>query len=193
MKTIDKLTKDMEELEKRHPSPPDTGSEFGKGFLYCLAMFITHFDNSTADRLNHIQFVMSKPQEERDLILIDNPDDRHNYGWNKDVKWWIEKIVPIYGNWERAFSSDLTTWANGSSDHLYELECPEVYKGTEIEKKVEELRDLGLDMGHGRGLMGEAQYTWENFVYLKKLTAQIFKLVDEKLGVEVIEARWGEL
>ncbi|GAH35681.1 unnamed protein product, partial [marine sediment metagenome] len=39
-------------------------------------------------------------------------------------KLWKTGLVPIYGSVEAKISSDLTLWANGASDHLYEIEVP---------------------------------------------------------------------
>ena len=45
-------------------------------------------------------------------------------------------------------------WANGASDHLYEIEVPEGDDWKEIAFMVEELKELGLEMGHGFGRKG---------------------------------------
>ncbi len=163
-------------------------SEFGRGFIYCLTMFAIHFENSQAKNIRNRHFLMTK--ENRTEYLTDSPPINKDYGFNEDVKWWYEKIVPIYGSWEKALSSDIETWANGASDHLYEIETPKKWRGTEIERKVLELQDFGLEIGHG--FTGKT-YTIDDFNKLKKLVSEITKLVDEKLGVEQIDAIYGEL
>lgn len=165
-------------------------SEFGKGFTYCLAMFVMHFENDMALKISRIQFVFSKEESERGKILTNNPEDFHNYGWNKDMVWWNEHILPIYGSWEKALSSEIEMWANGASDHLYEIETPKQWKGTLIERKVKKLRNLGLEIGHG--FTGKL-YTFEDFQLLTKLTSDIFKLTDKKLEVNQKNAQFGEL
>lgn len=181
------LKKKMKEIEKEHP---ETGSEFGKGFLYCLGMFTCHFQNDMADKLRKIRFLMDKSPEDRDKI-IKKIDGAHDYGQSMDMAiFYFTKILPIYGTPEKMLSSEITTWANGATDHLYDIQCPEVFKGTEIEKKVTELQDKGLKMGHG---FLPIDYTFDDFLELQTLTGDIFKLVDEKLGIDVIKAQWGEL
>lgn len=81
----------------------------------------------------------------------------------------------------------ITTWANGASDHLYEIEIPERYKGTEIETKVLELKRFGLEIGHG---FIRHDYTKKDFMKLSSLTKEIALLVDTDLGVEPIAATW---
>lgn len=164
-------------------------SEFGKGFIYNLMLFLNHFSNSTAEGIRNKQFVINKSSEERALILCDNPDGTHSYGFNKDVKWWFETIVPIYGSPKAAIQAEITTWANGASDHLYELEIPEKWKETPIGQKASWIRDFGLDMGHGRGLMEHA-FTWENFIELQKAVFELAMLIDKELGLEPIEAEY---
>lgn len=179
-----------EKVEKIKEENPETGSEFGKGFLYCLGMFTCHFHNDMAEKLRKIKFLMDKSPEERDKI-INKIDGHHDYGPDMDMAiFYFTKILDIYKTPEKMLSSEITLWANGSSDHLYEIECPKVFKGTEIEKKIEELRDKGLEMGHG---FSGREYTFEDFLELQTLTGDIFKLVDEKLGIDVVKAQWGEL
>lgn len=180
-----------EKILKKHPLPADTGSEFGKGFLYCLTLFACHFSNDQADNIKKFSFLMHMNPADRELAMSDDPPPHLNYG--KDMEhafFYWKKIQPIYETPEKTLSSMITLWANGSSDHLYEIECPEKFKNGVVEVKVMELRNKGLDMGHG---FKNKIYTIEDMVELITLTADIVKLVDKELGVETIQARFGEL
>jgi len=190
--SIEVISKELKKITDRLPKHEETGSDFGKGFLYCLALFTTHFTNGQMENIKSFKFVIDMNPKDRELAMSDNPPSRLKYGKDMDYAFfqWKE-IMPIYGNAMKPLSSSITLWANGASDHLYELECPKKYKGTVIEKKVKELQDLGLEMGHGYKL--NKIYTMKDVEKLQTLTADIFKAVDKDLGVKVIEAKWGEL
>lgn len=195
MEDLKTLTKQLKQIQKRHPLPRDTGSEFGKGFMYCMALWATHLHNHQAGNLRDIQFLINKSDGERAKILAPNPEPKYNYGKDMDyaIFWWKE-IRPIYkNNTKKAFASEISTWANGASDHLYELETPKQFLNTTLDKKVKRLRSLGLEIGHGKGLLGRFEYTYEDFIKLSNLTGDIFKLTDKSLGVKQLNARFGEL
>src|SRR3990167_5230197 len=77
-------------------------------------------------------------------------------------------------------SNAITMHFNGASDHLYEIEVPEKWKYTEIGRKVEDLREKGLEIGHG--FTGKT-YTIEDAEYLYNLTQEIALLIDKELGL----------
>ena len=77
-------------------------------------------------------------------------------------------------------------WANGASDHLYEIEVPSEWKNTEIETKVNELKDLGLEMGHGF----KRNHTKDDVEKLFNLTKEIAILIDKKLGLKPEKGAW---
>lgn len=75
-------------------------------------------------------------------------------------------------------------WANGASDHLYELEAPSGDDWKEVAFLVEELKQLGLNMGHGGITSGfKKDCTPANAERLFKLTKNISFLIDVKLGL----------
>jgi hypothetical protein len=162
-------------------------SEFGKGFIYNLALFINHFSNEQAHQIYDIEFVRNKPEAERKLILAENPDPKHNYGFNARVRTWYEGIVPIYGTVEKALGSYVQLWFNGASDHLYELEIPPQWKKKKIGTLAKMLQSKALDIGHGSGLFHDGA-TFADMKECIDLTFSIVRLVDEELGVEVIKA-----
>jgi hypothetical protein len=76
---------------------------------------------------------------------------------------------------------------NGASDHLYEIEVPKAWKGTEIAKKVKELQDLGLEVGHG---FTDKKYSSVEVKRAQKLTHEIALLIDASIGLMPQEGQW---
>ena len=162
-------------------------SDFGKGLVYNLVLFANHFSSSMAERIGQYNFVLSRPKEVQNKILVENPTSEYNYGWNKEVLWWLNKIVPIYGSPEKALSHKIVLWVNGASDHLYEIEVPKQWKRKKVGKLINKLKNKGLKMGHG--FTGKI-YTFDDFVELIDLTNEIALLVDKELGLKPIKAKW---
>lgn len=81
-------------------------------------------------------------------------------------------------------------WANGATDHLYDIEVPEGKDWDEIRGLVKELQDVGLDMGHGGGLRGDTKYTKEQAVALIEKTRKIALLIDIKIGINPDEGEF---
>src|SRR5262245_53725904 len=125
-------------------------SEFGKGFVYNLNLFAQHFENSLAASVGRFKFLMNKTEEERKKIMEPNPEPKYNYGKDMDfaILMW-QKFIPIHGTPEKTLSHQIEIWANGASDHLYELEVPEKWKKTKIGKLAKKIQERGLSMGHG--------------------------------------------
>ena len=84
-------------------------------------------------------------------------------------------------------SSAVSMWANGATDHLYEIEVPKGKDWDAIRKKVKELQDKGLEMGHG---YTRTNYTEEDANYLMKLTREIAMMIDEKIGLKPDTGEW---
>jgi len=166
-------------------------SEFGKGLVVCLAKFMEHFSNDQMTQLSHRVFCLKKPKDEQEKILSGNPPSNLNYGRDvtEDFIFFINKMVPIWGSVEATVSHDVSMWASGASDHLYEIKAPKGEEWKEVRKIIKELQDKGLDMGHGRGLMGGKTYTIDDLNELRDLTKKALLLIDEKLG---LKPDWGE-
>lgn len=166
-------------------------SEFGKGLAYNLVLFASHFENHMVSKIGRISFVLRKSREERAKILCDVPDSSHNYGWNSEIKWWFDKIVPHWKTPEKALSHEVTLWANGASDHLYEIQIPEAWRRKSIGKKIAQLKELGLEMGHGlASLQNHNTYTADHVTELMTLTKDIAFLIDKELGANPIKAEY---
>lgn len=166
-------------------------SEFGKGLVVCLAKFSEHFSNSQITQIYNNTYLLKKTQKEQDIILSGNPPPNLNYGKDltNEFVFFIKKTVPIYRSIERAMSSAITLWANGASDHLYEVETPLGKKWNTVRAVIDKLKEDGLDMGHGSGLMGDREYTVEDLNELRELTKKALLLIDKILG---IKPDWGE-
>lgn len=101
-------------------------SEFGRGLVICLSKFYQHFGNDQLVKASFCKRISVMSEEDQEKVMSDNPSP--NLDWGKDLnewfKLWKTKLVPIMGSVERQISHDLTLWANGASDHLYEIEVP---------------------------------------------------------------------
>lgn len=81
--------------------------------------------------------------------------------------------------------SRVSSWFNGASDHLYELEVPKKWENTEIGEKVNELRSFAIEIGHGSRMMEDVGQ--EEYLKAVKLTKEIALLIDKELGVNPIK------
>lgn len=168
-------------------------SEFGKGLVVCLAKFSEHFSNNQIMRIYHNAFLLKKSKKDQDSILSGNPPPGLNYGkdYTDEFIFFMQSTVPIYkGSIEHAMSGAITLWANGASDHLYEIKAPSGNKWGEVRGIVEILKDKGLDMGHGSRLMGSKTYTVEDLNELIKLTKKALLLIDKTIGLKPDWGKW---
>ena len=84
-------------------------------------------------------------------------------------------------------SSAVEMWANGATDHLYEIEVPNGEDWDAIRQRVRDLQDEGLRIGHG--------FTGEDFnegdvQSLINQTREICLLIDRKIGLSPEIGRW---
>jgi hypothetical protein len=164
-------------------------SEFGKGFIYNLVLFVHHIDNLLSQRISNCAFVMKQTEERKEKILSEFPEKKYEYGFNKEVKWWYEKIVPIWDSPEKALSQEIQLWASGASDHLYEMEIPPQFKRKKLGKLAGWLQDFGLEMGHG--IIGNDRiYTADDYQKIWETVKEIVLLIDKELGVKPIKGEW---
>ncbi|MFA5132892.1 MAG: hypothetical protein WC444_06225 [Candidatus Paceibacterota bacterium] len=144
-------------------------SEFGKGCAYCLVLFANHFDNDMWHKVVEYNWAIQGKEV------------------SKDAQWWLDNIVPIYkGDKAKALSSQIVSWANGASDHLYDLQIPQ--DGSELSDVLTEIRETGLKMGHG--FLEPVTWTPDDMFKLRELTFKAATLIDQKLGVEVEKGQW---
>jgi len=91
----------------------------------------------------------------------------------------------LYGE-EKALSRGITLWANGATDHLYEIEAPEGKEWNEIREKVKILQDSGLKMGHGIACYTkDINYTLKDVERLRELAEEILMAVNNELKLNL--------
>ncbi len=78
-------------------------------------------------------------------------------------------------------------WANAASDHLYEIEVPKGKSWDKIRKKVRELKETGLEMGHG---YIRHNWTKKDVEKLMSLTREIGLMIDKKIGLKPDIGEW---
>ena len=105
-------------------------SEFGKGFAYCLGLFLAH--------------------AEREV-----------------------------------YQEDYSLWFSGASDHLYELEIPEVMEP--IAERITIFQDKCLDF---RNMFGSDQVSREDKIEMIQEAKSLLREYDARNGVDVIRGRW---
>jgi len=105
-----------------------------------------------------------------------------------------EALSSYYGNEEKALSRGITLWANGASDHLYEIEAPKGKEWKEVRQKEKELQDSGLKMGHGIKFYEEKTlYTLKDVERLRELAENILMVVNGKLSLKFDLWQWENL
>lgn len=109
----------------------------------------------------------------------------HRWRWFEQKNLWKEmhEENPELFNESRAVEMHF----NGASDHLYEIEVPAVWKRKKIGKKVKELQDFGLEMGHGFTHKG---WTEADVEKAYTLCREIALLVDKELGLNPQIGEW---
>ena len=143
-----------------------------------------------ARQLGHFDMFLKLPEEKQKLIRSNNPPDNLNYGndINKHFDWWMINIVPIWQTPEKTLSHEIESWLNGASDHLYEIEVPKGKSWDKIRKKVKQLQNKGLTIGHG--FISEKIWKIEDINELKNLTRKISIMIDRNLGLKPEVGSW---
>ncbi|MCK9370438.1 hypothetical protein M0R04_11060 [Candidatus Dojkabacteria bacterium] len=135
-------------------------SDFGKGLVICLVKFAEHFERDDIFRL-----LNGDLNEQQKVICKD-----------------------VYNNdKEKYISHSIELWANGASDHLYQIEVPKGKEWNEIRALVKELHHKGLEIGHG---FTNKTWTYKDLSELVRLTHNIALLIDKKLGLKAERGIW---
>jgi hypothetical protein len=154
-------------------------SEFGKGLVVCLCKFSEHFMNRHMEQIWAIERWLRNPNRDNE-ITSDTPTI-------ESFKRVELKVSKEFGHDEKyAFSHVIEMWAYGATDHLYNIQVPKKWEGTELAKKVTELQELGLSMGHSFS----RQSTFEDIRRLRKLVEEISLEIDKKIGIK--DGDWGQ-
>lgn len=80
-------------------------------------------------------------------------------------------------------------WANGAKDHLYEMEVPPKYVGTEIDKLANEVRDIVFYLNNNTFMpTQDRNLSFKNLVKkANKNINRIFFLLDEEVGANPVK------
>jgi len=135
-------------------------SEFGRGFVQQLLYFQEHFGRIDVQKL----YVLNRVQKGR----ISKEDALDQY---PD----LSADFQIYG--DECLENRISLFMNVTSDHLYDFEIPDNIP-EEIQKKARELRDLALEMGHGKGLLDRSFCTIERFETVRQLVLDVARMID---------------
>jgi len=137
-------------------------SEFGRGFIQQLLYFVEHFGRADVQEIYSLH---RHQQGEISLEVL----ERSCPG--------VVTTLQVYKDIGEALSSKISLFLNGASDHLYDLVIPESLP-KDIQEKAKELRELAVDLGHGRGLMDKSVCTMENFQKIQRLSFDVARMVD---------------
>jgi len=98
----------------------------------------------------------------------------------RDEKKLNEEMSKKYpeSNWGDSRAIEMTM--NGASDHFYNMEIPENIP-QDIKDRLKKLQDEALDMGHGKGLMGERKMTFKEGEALFDEALSLLMWFDENL------------
>lgn len=154
-------------------------SKSGRDLIVSLVKFCQHFINK--------YFKKEKSEFGKGLVVCLFKFYQHfSPEYLEEIKICKEAFSSYYGNEEKALSRGITLWANGASDHLYEIEAPEGKDWDEAREKVKILQDSGLEMGHGisRYTKG-AIYTLKDVERLRELAEEILMAVNNKLKLNL--------
>ncbi len=148
--------------------------KFCRDWIVNLVKFYQHFINK--------HFKKEKSQFGKGLVVCLVKFYQHfSPEYLKEINICKELFSSHYGN-EKALSRGITLWANGASDHLYEIEAPKGKEWEEVRQKVKELQDSGLEMGHGIACYTKnIIYTLKDVERLQELTEEILMAVNNKL------------
>ena len=164
---------------------PQPKSEYGRGLVINLVKFAEHFESPMSRRIGDVHVFYKQLEGNPEKLEQYDKRLRDNVRMFRDIELKVSKeIFPQYDeimHVRRSFSHLICLWANGATDHLYDMIVPKRWKGTELEKKVGELRELGLTMGHG---FTDRIWTYDDFIKLLDLTKEIAMMIDANIGLK---------
>lgn len=157
-----------------------TESEYGKGLVVNLTKFFEHFSHRNLRDCYSVHSWIQNDMKElkpRDYGIV-------YYGAIESFK---NVYLKVHGNPAKGLSAMIELWANGATDHLYDIQVPKAWRRLKVAKLVKELRNLGLEIGHG--FTGKI-WTVEDIRKLRLLTREICIYIDKRLGIE--NGDWGQ-
>jgi len=164
-------------------------SEFGKGLIIPLIKFYQHFGNEAYSRIRTWKWFSKRTKKDQAIIISDNPPSSLNYGIQvqRECGDFIKRIKSKSP--DAIIEDELRMWVYGAADHLYEIECPAGNDWNEIRERVNNLRDVGLDMRNPHMGSGWDNFSFEAIQGLHKMVKELTVLIDKKIG---LSPDWGE-
>jgi len=86
---------------------------------------------------------------------------------------------------EKAYSCWLETWANGASDHFYDIQIGDGILPKKLTNRIRKLQEKALEIGHG--YTGK-KYTSKDFEWLFDESEEICMEIDKHIGIATIKA-----
>ena len=128
---------------------------------------------------------MEESEFGRGLVICLVKFAEHRWRWYEQKKFYEEmrKKQSKYFN----ISNAVETHFNGASDHLYEIEVPSEWEKAKLGKKVKELQDFGLEMGHG--FTGK-DWTEDDVEKAYTMCQEVALLIDKELGLKPQIGSW---
>ncbi len=152
----------------------------------CLVKFAEHFENKFADQIKDVHFWKNRLNEDVERLKDYDRSVSDSVRMFREIYYKVSREAgePEVQAFNSAFSRIIELWANGATDHLYDMKVPEEWEDTIIAEKVAELKSLGLSIGHG--FTGRI-WTFEDFLKLFRLTHEIALEVDRRIGIHDVE------
>ena len=149
-------------------------SDFGKGLVICLVKFAEHLENDQWERIVYTD----------SFLRIGDKKKIKDYDRNVQLAMeYYDLTLSIWKTKTKWFAHAIEMWANGATDHLYEMEYPKSWKGTKLARKIDKLISVGLRMGHGWDDLTKI-WTVEDILKLKDWTREIALEIDKKLKLK---------
>ena len=109
-----------------------------------------------------------------------------HWSFISELKEHYEKMYP--DDKDEAYSRWIETWANGASDHFYDMQIGEGILPKKLTKRIKKLQEKALEIGHG--FTGK-KYTEKDFEWLFSESEDICMEIDKYIGIPTIKAKWN--
>ena len=172
-------------------------TEFGGGLAVCLVKFARHFENDMAQRIRTAHAYATQIintggtatlEELKNIDITRLNHIRLFVACEMKVQIEMEPALAREEQYKRALSHLITLWANGATDHLYEMKVPPGMEKTKLGKAIVKLKSAGLDMGHG--FKSTVTYTFDDFIDLINQTVKIAAMIDKALKLKPDFGGW---
>jgi hypothetical protein len=169
---------------------PKEKSDFAHGLVINLVKFAEHFWNRERQEITAVKTWYELSKKDRELFLSSKPPSHLDFGeaLRRQVRNFLDSPIIISHGIDHKIASLIESWANGASDHLYDMFFPARFKNEELNSKINKLRKKGLEMGHG--FTGK-KWTFSDINELEKLTEEIAVQIDRDI-LKIKDADIGE-